>query len=136
MRNLFTLFVAGLVSAFFICGALADKNQYVNADDGVCSPETKEQVLINGAKEAPELLMAVVEGDDLKIVFNRLEYLRMLIGEPPTDKMYVFESENHEAWVYVFFLNKGCIVDVKFTYKNLVEYLLTGDETLIRPKGA
>lgn len=134
MRKILTI-VAGLMfSALFIVGASADKNHYLISDE--CSAETVEQVLIDGAKENPELLMAVVEGDDLKTVFGRLEKLKMLIGEPPTDKMYVFESENHPHWVYVFFLQKGCIVDVKFTYKNLVEYLLTGDESLIRPKGA
>ena len=135
MKRIFTVLVAGLVSAFFMFGAFADKNKYYNIDD-VCPVENQEQVLIDGAEEAPELLMAVVEGTDLKTVFERLKKLKMLIGEPPTDKMYAFESENHPNWVYVFFLRQGCIVDVKFTYKNLVEYLLTGDETLIRPEGA
>jgi hypothetical protein len=134
MKNIFTILIAGVFLAFFMYGALADKNAYVNADDGVCNEATKESVLLKGIEESPELLMVVIEGNDLDVVFQRLEKVKMMAGEPPTDKMYVFESENHPHWVYVFFLNKGCIVDVKFTYRNLVEYLITGDESKIRPK--
>jgi hypothetical protein len=57
----------------------------------------------------------------------------MMMGKSSVDKMYAFYSENHPKQVYVFFVIDHCIVDVSFTYKNLVEYFLTGDQNLIKP---
>ena len=79
--------------------------------------------------------MAIVEGDDLVLWWDRMKKVNMMVGDVQIDKIYIFLSENHPHWVYVFFLSEGCIVDVKFTYKNLVEYFLSGDESLIKPKG-
>ena len=49
MKNLLRIMVAGLVLAFFTVGASADKNKYQHS--GECAAETKEQILVDGAKE-------------------------------------------------------------------------------------
>lgn len=131
MKKLYITFVAGILfSAFFISGPLfAIENKQ---PQHVCAKETQETVLTKGIEETPELLLEKLEGDKLQFFFKNMEKAQMLIGSIGVDKIYIFYSENHPTWVYVYFLNDGCILDVKFTYKNLVEYFLTGDESLIR----
>ena len=137
MKKLFTVLVAGVFLAFFMIGALADKNAYVNVDDGVCSFEAQEQVLLKAMKKNPELLMVgPIQEKELKWFFDRVKSVQMMMGNLDVDKVYVFLSEHHSHWVYVFYLNKNCIVDVNFTYKNLVEFFITGDRSLITPKGS
>ena len=123
--------VAVLVTAFFMTPAYATEES-----TEVCAEETQETNLTDAIEESPELLMATAEGQDLEVIFQRMEYLKVLVGEVPADKLYVFRSERHPTWVYIFFLKDHCITDVQFTYKNLVEYLLTGDEDLIRSEGS
>lgn len=130
MKKYGILLAGILVSAFFIANpvlAVEDRQP-----QHVCAAETQEQVLIKGIKESPNLLLEKLEGDKLQFFFKNMEKAQMLIGSIGVDKIYIFYSENHPTWVYVYFLNDGCILDVKFTYKNLVEYFLTGDESLIR----
>ena len=135
MKSIVTILAGLIVSAFFIVGALADKSSYVQVDQ--CVQTNQETVLTDAIKETPDLLMVgPIEGEELKWFFDRVKSIKMMGGELDIDKVYVFLSENHEHWVYVFFLNEECIVDVKFTYKNLVEFFITGDKTLITPKGA
>jgi hypothetical protein len=129
---MFRFFVAGVFLVLFCVGAMADKSTYLPVK--VCSPEADEGVLLMAIKEAPELVMAEVEGTDLELVFNRMEFVKMMMGKSSVDKMYAFYSENHPKQVYVFFVIDHCIVDVSFTYRNLVEYFLTGDQTLIKPQ--
>ena len=126
------LSVAVLVTAFFVTMTFANAEETAP----VCSEELQEIVLTDALSESPELLMATVEEEKISKVFERMKYLNYLVGEPAADKMYIFFSENHPTWVYVFFLKDHCIQDVQFSYKNLVEYLLTGDESLIKPENA
>jgi hypothetical protein len=129
---MFRFFVAGCFLALFIVGAVADKSTYLPVK--VCAAEAAEGVLLKAIKESPELVMAEVEGTDLELVFERMEYVKMMMGKTSVDKMYAFYSENHPKQVYVFFVIDHCIVDVNFTYRNLVEYFLTGDQSLIKPQ--
>jgi hypothetical protein len=129
---MFRFFVAGVFLALFIVGAQADKSTYLPVK--ICAVEADEGVLLKAIKEAPELVMAEVEGTDLELVFDRMEYVKMMMGKSSVDKMYAFYSENHPKQVYVFFVIDHCIVDVSFTYRNLVEYFLTGDQSLIKPQ--
>ena len=132
MKKLLVTLVAGFLnSAFFIANAAAvqDENR---VPQHVCAPETQETVLVKAIDESPELLMAKLEGDQLEEFFQRMRERQMLVGSIGVDKVYIFYSENHPTWVYVYFLNRGCILDVKFTFKNLVEYFMTGDENLIK----
>ena len=127
-----TLKVGILISAFFIAApafAVQDENAVPQKE---CAVETQENVLTKGIEESPELLKTVIEGNELSVFFERMRKYNMLIGSTGIDKIYVFYSENHPTWVYVYFLNQGCILDVKFTFKNLIEYFITGDESLIK----
>ena len=133
MKSIVTILAGLIVSAFFIVGASADKNQYVPISK--CSPETLESVLDKPMSENPELVMSgPIVGKELEWFLNRVKSVQMMGGELSIDKVYVFYSENHPYWVYIYFLNEGCIQDVKFTYKNLVEFFITGNKDLITPK--
>lgn len=129
MKKYGILLAGILVSAFFIANpVLAVESRQ---PQHVCAAETQETVLIKGIEESPNLLWEKLEGDRLEFFFQNMRKSQMLIGSIGVDKIYVFYSENHPHWVYVYFLNQGCILDVKFTFKNLVEFFLTGNESLI-----
>lgn len=130
MKNLYVLLVAGLVSVFFMSGpTFAVENRQPQKE---CDPVTQESVLKKGIEESPELVMAIIEGEDLNTFFERMRKQNMIVGSVGVDKIYIFYSENHPHWVYVYFLDQGCILDVKFTFKNLIEFFITGNEDLIR----
>ncbi len=48
----------------------------------------------------------------------------MMIGTVKVDKIYIFNSEHHPDLVYVYFLEQGCIIDVKMTLKHIIEGML------------
>ena len=130
MKSLYVLVAGIVISAFFTSGpsfAVEDR-----APQHVCAKETQETRLKKGIEESPDLVMAVIEGKDLDIFSDRMRKQHMLVGSVGFNKVYVFYSEHHPTWVYVYFLTDECIIDVKFTFKNLVEYFITGDEQLIR----
>lgn len=131
MKNLYIILGAGiLVSAFLMPNpSLAVEDRQPQKE---CAIETQEITITNAIEKSPELLMDKLEGDRLDLFFQRMKEQRMFLGSVGVDKVYLFYSEHHPTWVYVFLLNRGCILDVKFTFKNLVDYFLTGDESLIR----
>ena len=117
MNKLYITFLAGLVSAFFMAGT-------VYATESTCAPEVQESRITEGLAENPELLMAELEGESLIKFFEKMRQQHMIAGLVGVDKVYVFYSEKHPEWVYVYFLESGCILDVKFTFKNLIKSFL------------
>lgn len=131
MKNLYKTLGAGiLVSAFFMFNtAIAVEDRQPQKE---CAAETQEIVLKEAIEKSPELLKTMIEGPALDLFFQRMQEQKMLLGSVGVDKIYIFYSEHHPTWVYLFFLNHECILDVKFTFKNLIDYFITGDESLIK----
>lgn len=117
MKILYKTLTAGIIfSAFFTFSPL-------RAEEQACDPVTQESVLTKGIHESPELLMKILEGAELQKFWRLLQDKGWMVGIVQVDKVYVFLSENHPDWVYVYFLDHGCIRDVKFTFKTIISEL-------------
>lgn len=108
------LFIAAIFCAAFLVSTPALTVEQ-------CATENSETVLTEAIKESPELLVKELTGADLLKFWAKLTEMKFMDGLPDIDKVYVFKSENHPDNVYVFFLKQGCIVDVKFTLKKIIE---------------
>lgn len=118
MKKIVITILAGLLPAFFMLGSS------IAQEAKVCDPVTQESVLTKGIQESPELLMVELEGEELLSFWQNVREAGMMVGTISIDKVYVFYSENHPEWVYVYFLKEGCIIDIKFTFKELIERFL------------
>jgi hypothetical protein len=115
MKNLKLRLIAGILfPAFFMATPLSAQP----ADN--CAQETKESNIKQGIEEAPMLLITTLENAKLNSFWERLRGFGLMGGTIDIDKVYIFSSEHHPTLVYVYFLNGGCIVDVRFTLKTIV----------------
>jgi hypothetical protein len=90
----------------------------------VCTPETVESVLTKALAENPGYLIKMLDGNSLMDFWSKLREDKLMLGTINIEKVYVIKSEHHEDSVYVFFIDSGCIVDVKLTSKDLIEKVL------------
>lgn len=118
MRRMFSLLAVVFMTAFFVFGP-------VQAEDAKSCPDVdQESILTKGIEESPDLLVTILEGEKLQHFWAAMRKKAFMVGNVDVDKVYVFRSESHPEMVYVFFLNNGCIQDVKPTFKSLIEGLI------------
>jgi hypothetical protein len=124
MKKTYIALLAVLVTAFFMPKVLLAESNLANPAPIVCDPVDKEDVLLKGLQDSPELLVAVLQGKELGAFWDNMAKAGMAGGPPLYNKIYIFKSEKHPDSVYVFFLTNGCISNVQMTYKALIDKFL------------
>jgi hypothetical protein len=119
MKKFISIVAAILFAVIFSSQAYAED---------ACPAGNLESVLTQALESSPEDLVVVLEHDTLQAFWNSLIEAQLLLGTVSNvDKIYIIHSVRHPDQVYIFFLNDGCIVDVRMFPKSRIFPLIGKD---------
>ena len=92
-------------------------------------PSGNEETLLTQAitpEDTAVRHITILTGDKVVQYWNNLRELHLMLGQVSNvDKIYIMDAPvGQSEMVYIFYTNKGCIVDSVVTYKAIIQKLM------------